>query len=216
MPKEALRREIRRLKQQYTPSQLEEMSEPIIARLRPLLSDARVIMAYYSLPDEVNTHQFLDDLVAEGKTVLLPKVLDATTMELRRYTGPHDLAPGPFGILEPSGSQYSPSSFLLPPSSFLLPPSSFLFPPSSNTSSIDVALIPGVAFDALGHRLGRGRGYYDRFLRTMGTVPSVSSAANFRGTVPGVRPRLIGLCFDFQKLPSVPVDPTDIPVDQVI
>ena len=209
VPKEALRREIRRLKQQYTPSQLEELSEPIIARLRPLLSDARVVMAYYSLPDEVNTHQLLDDLVAEGKTVLLPKVLDATTMELRRYTGPHDLAPGPFGILEPSGSQYSPSSFLFPPSSFL-------FPSSSNTSSIDVALIPGVAFDALGHRLGRGRGYYDRFLRTLGTVPSVSSAANFRGTVPSVRSRLIGLCFDFQIVPSVPVDPTDIPVNQVI
>ena len=191
--KKALRREIRRLKQQYTPSQLEELSEPIIARLRPLLSDARVVMAYYSLPDEVNTHQLLDDLVAEGKTVLLPKVLDATTMELRHYTGPHDLAPGPFGILEPTGSHYSPSS-----------------------KTIDVALIPGVAFDALGHRLGRGRGYYDRFLRTMGTVPSVSSEANDRGTVPSVRPLLIGLCFDFQKVPSVPVDPTDIPVNQVI
>ena len=180
--KEDLRREIRRRKQQYTPSQLEELSEPIIARLRPLLVDARVILAYYSLPDEVNTHQLIDDLVAEGKTVLLPKVLDATTMELRRYTGPHDLAPGPFGILEPTGSPFHLSTF---------------------SPSIDLAIIPGIAFDALGHRLGRGRGYYDRFLSTMGTVPSV-------------RPRLIGLCFDFQKLTSVPVDPTDIPVDQVI
>ena len=193
--KEALRREIRRRKQQYTPSQLEELSEPIIARLRPLLADARVILAYYSLPDEVNTHQLIDDLVAEGKTVLLPKVLDATTMELRRYTGPHDLAPGPFGILEPTGSPFHLSTL---------------------SPSIDVALIPGVAFDALGHRLGRGRGYYDRFLRTMGTVPSVSSVANYRGTVPSVRPCLLGLCFDFQKVPSVPVDPTDISVDQVI
>ena len=198
--KEDLRREIRRRKQQYTPAQLEELSEPIIARLRPHLVDARVIMAYYSLPDEVNTHQLIDDLVAEGKTVLLPKVLDATTMELRRYTGPHDLAPGPFGILEPSGSKYSHSSLLTPH--------------SSKTPPIDVALIPGVAFDALGHRLGRGRGYYDRFLRTLGTVPSVSSAANYRGTVPNVRPRLSGLCFDFQIVPSVPVDPTDIPVDR--
>ena len=193
--KEALRREIRRRKQQYTPSQLEELSEPIIARLRPLLADARVILAYYSLPDEVNTHQLIDDLVAEGKTVLLPKVLDATTMELRRYTGPHDLAPGPFGILEPTGSPFHLSTF---------------------SPSIDVAIIPGIAFDALGHRLGRGRGYYHRFLRTMGTVPSVSSAANYRGTVPSVRPCLLGLCFDFQKVPSVPVDPTDISVDQVI
>ena len=195
VPKETLRREIRRLKQQYTPSQLEELSEPIIARLRPLLSDARVIMAYYSLPDEVNTHQLLDDLVAEGKTVLLPKVLDATTMELRHYTGCSDLREGALHVMEPVGSP---------------------FHLSTSSPFIDVAIIPGVAFDALGHRLGRGRGYYDRFLRTMGTVPSVSSAANYGGTVPGVRPRLLGLCFDFQKLPSVPVDPTDIPVDQVI
>lgn len=178
--KEALRREIRRRKQQYTPSQLEELSEPIIARLRPHLADAQVILAYYSLPDEVNTHQLIDDLVAEGKTVLLPKVLDTTTMELRRYTGPHDLAPGPFGILEPTGSPFHLSTFSP-------------FPPSSEM----VALIPGVAFDALGHRLGRGRGYYDRFLRTM-------------------RPRLIGLCFDFQIVEVVPFDANDIPVDIVI
>ena len=186
--KKALRREIRRLKQQYTPSQLEELSEPIIARLRPLLSDARVVMAYYSLPDEVNTHQLLDDLVAEGKTVLLPKVLDATTMELRYYTGPHDLTPGALHVMEPTGPQYSPSSFLVPP--------------SSKTPPIDVAIIPGVAFDALGHRLGRGRGYYDRFLHYQLSIIHC--------------PLLLGLCFDFQKVPSVPVDPTDIPVNQVI
>ena len=215
MHKEDLRREIRRLKQQYTPSRLEELSEPVIARLRPHLVDARVVMAYYSLPDEVNTRQLLDELVAEGKTVLLPKVLDATTMELRLYTGPHDLAPGPFGIMEPVGSHYSPSSFSRPVGSHYSL-SSFLFPLSSKLPPIDVALIPGIAFDAQGHRLGRGRGYYDRFLRTMGTVPSVRSAANYRGTVPSVRPRLIGVCFDFQKVPSVPVDPNDISVDQVI
>ena len=134
MHKEDLRREIRRLKQQYTPSQLEELSEPIIARLRPHLVDARVVMAYYSLPDEVNTRQLLDELVAEGKTVLLPKVLDATTMELRLYTGPHDLAPGPFGIMEPVGSHYSPSSFSRPVGSHYSL-SSFLFPLSPlNTS----------------------------------------------------------------------------------
>ena len=178
--KEDLRREIRRRKQQYTPSPLEELSESIIARLRPLLADARLILAYYSLPDEVNTHQLIDDLVAEGKTVLLPKVLDATTMELRLYTGPHDLAPGPFGILEPIGSPFHLSAL---------------------SPSIDVALIPGVAFDALGHRLGRGRGYYDRFLTLHSSLFTFHS---------------IGLCFDFQKVPSVSVDPTDIPVDQVI
>ena len=192
MSKEALRREIRRLKQQYTPSQLEALSEPVIARLRQELADARTVLAYYSLPDEVFTHQFVDDLVAEGKTVLLPRVVDDTTMELRRYTDRQDMAEGALHIMEPIGERFT------------------------DYALIDAVLVPGVAFDTAGRRLGRGRGYYDRFLRTMGTVPSVSSEANYRGTVPSVRPHLIGLCFDFQKVPSVPVDPTDIPVNQVI
>ena len=174
--KEDLRREMRRRKQLYTPSQLEEMSEPVIARLRPYLADARVILVYYSLPDEVNTRQLLDDLVAEGKTVLLPKVLDATTMELRSYTGQSDLCEGALHVMEPSGK------------------------PFIDYSQIDIALIPGVAFDAEGHRLGRGRGYYDRFFRTIGTAPFVK----------------IGLCFDFQKVEVVPFDANDIPVDIVI
>ena len=152
------------------------LSLPIVNRLKPRLADVQTILAYYSLSDEVCTHQLIDDLVAEGKTVLLPKVLDATTMELRCYTGPHDLVEGPFGIMEPVGE------------------------PFTDYSLIEVALIPGIAFDAYGHRLGRGRGYYDRFLRTKGTVPFVR----------------IGVCFDFQKVDSVPVDTNDIPVDVVI
>jgi 5-formyltetrahydrofolate cyclo-ligase len=196
MRKEELRQQIRQMKRQFTPAQLEELSLPVLARLRPLLAEAQTIVAYYSLPDEVCTHQLIDDLVAKGKTVLLPKVLDDETMELCRYTGRQSLREGAFHIMEPMGALFTAFS------------------------TIDVALIPGVAFDARGHRLGRGRGYYDRFLRalggTMGTVPSVSSEANYRGTVPSVPPKLIGLCFDFQKVPEVPVDPYDVPVDLVV
>lgn len=178
MPKEGLRREIRRRKQQYTPVELEQLSLPIVHRLKLRLADVQTILAYYSLSDEVCTHQLIDDLVAEGKTILLPKVLDATTMELRCYTGPHDLAEGLFGIMEPVGE------------------------PFTNYSLIEAALIPGVAFDDQGHRLGRGRGYYDRFL-TSHLLPLSSHL-------------LIGVCFDFQKVESVPVDINDIPVDIVI
>lgn len=173
--KEDLRREIFCLKQRYTSAQLEALSQPVIARLRPRLADALVVLAYYSLPDEVYTHQLIDDLVAEGKTILLPKVIDHVTMELRRYTGSHDLVEGAFGIMEPAGE------------------------PFTDYSLIDVALIPGIAFDAQGHRLGRGRGYYDCFLSSM-----------------EARPQLLGLCFDFQKVPSVPFDAYDIPVDAVV
>ena len=177
MRKEDLRRQIQQIKRQFTPQQLEELSLPVISRLRPLLADAQTIMAYYSLPDEVNTRGLIDELVAEGKTVLLPKVTGTDTMELRRYTGRADLQEGTYHILEPVGE------------------------PFTDYAAIDLILVPGLAFDAVGHRLGRGRGYYDRFLRTMGTVPSV---------------RTLGISFDFQKVDEVPVDAHDIVMDKVI
>lgn len=179
MRKDELRSHIRALRRQFTQQQLDELSLPIVCRLRERLRDAHTVVAFYSLPDEVCTHQLIDDLVAEGKKVLLPKVIDDTTMELRRYTGRHDLQEGAFHILEPSGvTEVVTEGRLL----------------------CDI-LVPGMAFDAQGHRLGRGRGYYDRFLRTMGSHPSV---------------RTIGVCFDFQKVPEVPVDEYDMPVDEVI
>ena len=174
MLKNKLRQRIKQQKRQFTPAQLEELSLPILARLRPLLAEAHTIMAYYSLSDEVCTHQLLDELVADGKTVLLPKVVDAENMELHCYTDRNDLEEGAFHIMEPVGALFT------------------------DLASIDVILVPGVAFDAQGHRLGRGKGYYDRFLCR----------------VPGVR--LVGLCFDFQKVEEVPADAFDIPVDIVI
>ena len=176
MPKEALRQQIRLRKRQYSARQLAELSQSVIDRLKPRLAEARTVLAYYSLPDEVCTHQLLDDLLAAGKTVVLPRVIDAEHMELRRYTGPQDLQEGAFHIMEPVGE------------------------PFTDFHLIDVALIPGVAFDPDGHRLGRGRGYYDRFLRTKETAPFVR----------------IGVCFDFQKVDAVPYDANDMPVDKVI
>ena len=176
MRKDELRQQIRQLKRQFTPQQLEELSLPIMARLKARLAEAQTVLAYYSLSDEVNTHQLLDDLLAEGKKVLLPKVLDDETMEIRRYTGRHDLQEGILHLMEPVGE------------------------PFTAYGDIDIVVVPGMAFDARGHRLGRGCGYYDRFLSSQRTVPS----------------ELIGVCFDFQKVPEVPVDEHDIPVDEVI
>lgn len=177
MDKATLRRQIRDMKRQFTPRQLEELSFPVLERIRPLLRDASVIMAYYSLPDEVFTHGFLDEMVAAGKTVLLPQVVDDNTMILRRYSSKADLCEGAFHIMEPVGECFS------------------------DLHCINAVLVPGVAFDAKGHRLGRGKGYYDRFLRTMGTCSDF---------------RLIGVCFDFQKVAEVPVDEYDVPMDIVV
>ena len=179
MRKEDLRRQIKQIKRQFTPQQLEELSLPVISRLKPLLAEVQTIMAYYSLPDEVNTHGLIDDLVAEGKTVLLPKVTGPDTMELRRYTGRDDLQEGAYHILEPMGELFT------------------------DFSSIDLILVPGLAFDAAGHRLGRGRGYYDRLLSSLFTIHYSLFTS-------------IGVCFDFQKVDEIPVDAHDIAMDKVI
>ena len=64
---------------------------------------------------------------------------------------------------------------------------------------IDVVLVPGMAFDAEGRRLGRGKGYYDRFLSSLHP-----------------RPKLVGVCFDFQKVDRVPTETRDVAVDLVV
>ena len=174
MLKKELRQHIREIKRQFSQQQLEELSLPIIARLKSRLTNAKIILAYYSLPDEVDTRQLLDDLVAEGKTVLLPKVIDDENMEIRRYTGRQDLEEGILHLMEPIGE------------------------PLTDYEDIDIVVVPGLAFDAEGHRLGRGRGYYDRFLHRK------------------KHPFCVGICFDFQKVAEVPVDEYDIPVDEVI
>ena len=99
MLKSELRQHINTLKRQFTQQQLCELSLPVIMRLREKLHEAKVILCYYSLPDEVYTHQLLDDLVAEGKTVLLPKVIDETQMELRVYRGAQYLVEGAYHIM---------------------------------------------------------------------------------------------------------------------
>ena len=86
MLKEELRRQMRLQKQQYSQQQLEDLSLPVISRLKPRLAEAQVVLAYYSLPDEVDTHQLVDDLIADGKTVLLPTVIGEGEMEWHVYT----------------------------------------------------------------------------------------------------------------------------------
>ena len=174
MHKDELRKQIRQMKRQFSQHQLAELSLPVIDRLRQLLKDATTVMLYYPLSDEVDIRVLIDELVGQGRTVLLPRVTGDTTMELRRYSGEADLCEGAFGIMEPVGEVFT------------------------DYDNIDVAVIPAMAYDADGHRLGRGRGYYDRFLAA---VPSIYK---------------IGVCFDFQRVLEVPVDTFDVSVDIVV
>ena len=174
--KQRLRTQIRSLKRERTPQDLAVQSQYTAFRLlsHPRVLGSKVIMAYHSLSDEVDTRILLDRLLSMGKTVLLPQVTGASTMVLRHYEGPESLKEGAFGIMEPVGELFS------------------------DYSSINLAIVPGMAFDLNGHRLGRGKGYYDRLL------PQLTNAYK------------IGICFDFQMRESVPYDERDVVMDEVI
>ncbi len=174
--KPELRKEIRARKKQFSTDELIVLSQPILKRLtaHPRYQQASTVLLYNSLPDEVYTHDLIEQALTEGKTVLLPVVISATEMEIRHYTGTGDLRISSYGILEPSGE------------------------PFTDYRKIDFALIPGMSFDSHRNRLGRGKGYYDRFL------PNIPQAYK------------LGICFDFQKLDAIPADEYDKKVDEVL
>lgn len=172
MDKKTLRAGIRLLKKQHTKEQLLEQSEIILSKLEqhPAFQKAHIVMIYSALPDEVQTQAFLEKWRHEKK-IILPTVVgdDIIPVELADDTA---FAVGDFNILEPQNEPY--------------------------TGNYDLIVVPGVAFDRNGNRIGRGRGYYDRFLCKHLNV------------------RRIGICFDFQLVDEVPTEPNDIKMDKII
>lgn len=172
MEKKELRAHIKALKKQHSKEQLLEQSERIMAKLErhPDFVKAHKIMLYSALPDEVQTQAFLEKWHLE-KQIILPTVVgdDIVPVEYAQET---TFAVGDFNILEPQNEPYQ--------------------------GDFDLIVVPGVAFDRHGNRLGRGRGYYDRFLSQHLDV------------------KRIGICFDFQLLDAVPAEPFDIKMDEII
>ena len=174
LTKPLLRQKMREAKQRHA-DQLAKWSAEIVEKLTSsILPHTSTILCYWPLPDEVDIRPLINRLVAEGAMVLLPKVTGDVTMTLHRYTSSEDLAEGAFHIMEPTGK------------------------PFADWQQIDTILVPGVAFDAAGHRLGRGRGYYDRFLATCRQA------------------RKVGVCFPFQRVKEVPVEEHDVRMDDII
>lgn len=174
--KSELRREIRRRKAVLTAAAEPAYAErafKLVASSRAF-QEARVVLLYAALADEVPTRAIIARTT--DKTILLPRVV-GDNLELRLYTSPDDLVVSPdYHILEPTGPLFT------------------------DYAAIDLAIIPGMAFDAHGHRLGRGKGFYDRLL----AHPDCQSL------------KKLGLCFDFQLLDDIPMEPHDYSVDDVI
>ncbi len=139
--KREIRKRVAEAKKGYNPSVAIESSRSIFEAVEqlPEFQASRTILAYWSLPDEVNTHSFIRKWY-KNKTILLPLVA-GNDLELRLFTGMDCLVPqSPLGIPEPVNSV--PFSI----------------------EAVDMVVVPGVAFDTNMNRMGRGKGYYDKLL----------------------------------------------------
>ncbi len=137
------------------------------------------VLFYVSLPAEVDTLPMIGEALALGKNVVVPKTdLEKKELELYQIHYPEkDLARGAYGILEPVPSRTR----------------------RTEVSDIECVIVPGIAFDAAGHRIGQGAGFYDRLLKKIG--PQVPK---------------IGLAYSFQVLSSIPFESHDEKVDLVL
>jgi len=140
----------------------------------PELAAARVVLGFSAFRKELDPAALLTAARAEGKRVGLPRVV-GDALHLHEVGADDVLEEGAFGVLEP------------PEAAARIDP-----------AEVDVVLVPGLAFDARGHRIGYGRGFYDRLL------PQLTRA--FR----------VGLAYDFQLVPELPEDPHDVPVHCLI
>lgn len=138
---------------------------------------AKKIFFYASFDGEVATPAMIKDARQLGKTIALPKIEIKNQGMIPIYVDNPDeeLERGPYGILQPCGNAAAP------------------------LKDLDLCVVPGIAFDRDNHRLGRGGGYYDRFL----------SAGHPRFAT-------IGLAFEFQLLDRLPVDAHDQRVGRVL
>lgn len=177
--KAALRREVRARISMLTPEQRAEASRKMFGRAVawPVWREARTVLLTWSLPDELAATRLIEAALADGKRVALPGY-DAGSggYVARRIEHPgSDLAAGKYGVREPRPEC-----------------------PDVPFAELDLLLVPGVAFDPAGNRLGRGGGFYDRMLAL--TTAAVSC----------------GVGFDEQIVSGVPVEPHDVKLHYVL
>ena len=139
----------------------------------PLWREAQRIALYAATEFEPATQELLDRALQQGKRLALPRI-EGPGLQFHWAENTGGLVPGPLGILQPKDSAST-----------------------APIEEIDLWIVPGLAFDRRGGRLGHGKGYYDKVLAKV-TAPKV------------------GLAFEFQWLESVPMEPHDIRLDAVV
>jgi 5-formyltetrahydrofolate cyclo-ligase len=179
MSKKELRQKALTSRRSVTHDELLHLSGSLAERLMalPEYLRAKTVCTYVAMEDEVQTQSIIGRALAEGKKVLVPVTNPKEgTLTFSEIHSLEELAPGHFGLLEPKTDAIRPVSL----------------------SSAEVVLVPVVAWDERGYRLGYGKGYYDRALTRRGRAIS------------------IGLALESQREGRIPETKTDVPLDIVV
>ncbi len=184
-----LRKEVLKKRIALTEKEIKEKSLIIKERLFHLkeFKNAELIMFYFNFKNEVATWEMMEEAISLGKKVALPKTsMRGGIKPYLIFNLKEDLVPGLFGIPEPKAGAEK----------------------EVNPHEIDMVIVPGIVFDRYGHRVGFGRGFYDRFLRSISPQAGESEATS--------RPFRVGLGFELQIVDTIPADSYDERVDMVI
>lgn len=177
MPKVAVRSELIARRCELPPDCWRAASTAAQQRLLALepFRQATVVALYAPIQQEIDTTLLFDAAKAAGKQVLYPQVRDGQ-LQFRLVTDLHQLVSGAYRIPEP-GLAHSLMPF----------------------EQVDLIVVPGVAFDLQGHRIGFGKGYYDRCLSQRGRHAT-----------------LVGICHDFQLIERIPAEGHDISMQYIV
>lgn len=176
--KAALRERMRSVIRAVTPERWSQASSEVCAHIleMPEYRDARVVMMYHPTSREINLRSVAEACERTGRTVCMPRAIWVT-----RELQPARMVKWGEGLTEPKNGIREPL-----PEAAVVP-----------VQQIDLVLVPGVSFDPLGGRLGRGAGFYDRFLST-------------------ARARKVGVCLDEQVVEEVPMGAGDVRLDVLV
>jgi 5-formyltetrahydrofolate cyclo-ligase len=199
--KRLLRRRVLARRAALSPGERAAASARILTQLLdlPAFQQARGVHAFVSFPDEVDTAPLLRACAGAGKAIFLPYQVPARDrLGCARWDPRQPLVPGPFGTQEPPMESRG----------------------AVDLSAIDLVLVPGVAFDRRGGRLGYGKGYYDRFLtdlmqahgrpNTSPPIPLPLGGGGGREAAGGEVPALVALAFSVQIVEAVPLNAWDV------
>jgi 5-formyltetrahydrofolate cyclo-ligase len=153
-------------------------SDIIAAKALPfvLAERPKVVSGYWPIRSEVDARALLERLAARGTTVALPVIVDRRELRFRAWRPGDPIAAAGFGTFEPRAD----APEIVP----------------------DVMLVPLAGFDRTGHRIGYGKGYYDK------AIAGIAAG--------GHRPVLIGLAFSVQEVPAVPAETHDVRLDRIV